>query len=98
GVRRAGTSPAPPYPRRDRLLGPVHRALQLFLDLVQQAFLQLGHADLLDQLDEEPTHDQSACLVVRDAPGLEIEQLLVVETPCGRSVSGSDDLAGLDLQ
>ena len=63
-----------------------------------EALTHGGHGDLLDQLAEEATDDQAAGLVLGDAAGLQIEQLLVVETSGGTGVSGADDLAGLDLQ
>ena len=63
-----------------------------------QPVLHLGHADLVDDVGEEAADDQPARLVLGDAAGLQVEQLLVVE-PAGRAgVTGADDLAGLDLQ
>ena len=58
----------------------------------------VGHGDLGDHLAEEAAHHQPAGLVFGDAAGLQVEQLLVVETAGGAGVSGADDLAGLDLQ
>ncbi len=57
-----------------------------------------GNADLLDQLVEEAADDQPAGLVLGDAAGLQVEQLLVVEPAGGAGVAGADDLAGLDLE
>ena len=67
-------------------------------DGVCKAFTDGRHSDLLDQLAEEATNDEAAGLVFRDAAGLQVEQLLVVETSGGAGVSGAGDLAGLDLQ
>ena len=41
--------------------------------------LELGRADLLDDLGEEAAHDEAARLVFADAAGHQVEQLLVVE-------------------
>ena len=75
--------------RRDlRQLGRrAHRGLELVLDLAQQPLLELGDTDLLDDLGEEAAHDQAPGLVLRDAPRLQVEQLLVVE-PAGRRWRG----------
>ncbi len=67
-------------------------------DGVGEAFAHRGHGDLLDQLAEEAAHDEAAGLVFGDAAGLQVEQLLVVETSGGAGVPGADDLAGLDLE
>ena len=74
-------------PRRARPRSPCHEAV-----------LQLGHADLVDDAGEEAAHDEAAGLVLGDAAGHEVEQLLVVEPAGGRGVAGADDLAGLDLE
>ena len=52
----------------------------------------------LDQVGEEPVHDEPARLDRRDAAALEVEQLLVVEPAGRRGVPGALDLAGLDLE
>ncbi len=57
-----------------------------------------GDRDLGDDFVEETAHDQAAGLILGDAAGAQVEQLLVVETAGGTGVSGADDLAGLDLQ
>ena len=67
-------------------------------DGVGEALAHRGHGDLGDDLAEEAAHHQAAGLVLGDAAGPQVEQLLVVETSGGAGVSGADDLAGLDLQ
>ncbi len=57
-----------------------------------------GTRDLGDDLAEEAAHHQAAGLLLGDSAGLQVEQLLVVETAGGAGMSGADDLAGLDLQ
>jgi hypothetical protein len=58
-----------------------------------QAIAQLRDGDLGDDLAEEAADHQSAGLVLGDAAGLQVEQLLIVETSGGTGVSGADDLA-----
>ena len=53
---------------------------------------------LSQQLGEEAAHHELAGLGLGDAPGHQVEQLLVVEAAGGAGVAGADDLAGLDLQ
>ncbi len=51
-----------------------------------------------DDVGEEAAHDQPPRLVLGDAAGLQVEQLLVVEPAGGAGVAGADDLTGLDLE
>src|SRR5262245_24005154 len=71
---------------------------QLVLDLGKQAFLDFRHTDPADQLGEEPADHEPPGLVLPDSPGLQIEQLLVVEAAGCARVAGADDLARLDLE
>src|SRR6478609_7513200 len=56
------------------------------------------HAELQQHLTEEAADDQATGDRLRDTPGEQVEQLLVVEPAGGAGVPGPDDLAGLDLQ
>jgi hypothetical protein len=47
---------------------------------------------------EEAAHHQASGDLGRNTPGLQVEQLLVVETPRRGGVSGALDESGLDLQ
>ena len=73
-------------------------AVELALDRLGQLLLEGGHADLLHDLAEEADHDEATGLVLGDAAGLQVEQLLVVEAPGGARVAGAADVAGLDLE
>ena len=68
------------------------------LDRVAEPLAQRLDRDLVDQLGEEAADHQPARLVLRDAPGHQVEQLLVVEAAGRAGVAGAGDLAGLDLQ
>src|SRR4051812_40182404 len=89
---------------RSRMINSLTRVLlarretQPGLDRGQNAALQVGHADALDDIGEEAPHHQSAGLVLRDPARLQVEQLLVVEPSRGTGVSRTGDLAGLDLE
>ena len=89
--RRARSAIAQPTSLQD-VLG------ELGLDGGEQLLLELGHADLADQVVEEAVHDQAARLVLGDAARAQVEQLLVVEAAGRRRVAGALDLAGLDLE
>ena len=88
---RAGSLEAHPVIRPDVLL-------QLGLDGGDQLLLELGHADLADQVVEEAVHDQAAGLGLLDPARAQVEQLVVVEPTGRRGVAGALDLAGLDLE
>jgi hypothetical protein len=62
------------------------------------ALAQLLDRDLVEQFGEEAAHHQLAGLVLGDATGHQVEQLLVVEAAGRAGVPGADHLAGLDLQ
>src|SRR5262245_19090837 len=53
--------------------------LQLGLERGGEPLLELGRADLLDDLGEEAAHHEPARLVFADAASHQVEQLLVVE-------------------
>ena len=75
------------------------RAGELGLDRgAAAASSSAGDADLLHDLGEEAAHDEAARLVLGDAAGLQVEQLLVVEAAGGAGVAGAGDVAGLDLE
>src|SRR3954454_18342882 len=82
----------------DRLLLEARQRTEAGLDGAHQAVLQLGDADVLDDVGEETPDDQAARGLGVDAPRAEVEQLLVVEAAGGAGVAGADDLTGLDLQ
>src|SRR5918997_5128263 len=82
----------------DRLLVEAGQRTETGLDGAHQPVLQLVDADALDDVGEEATDDEAARGLGVDAPGAEVEQLLVVEAAGGAGVAGADDLAGLDLQ
>src|SRR5690606_31683813 len=65
---------------------------------VEQALLDLGVADLLDDLGEEAEHDETTCLILGDAARLQVEELLVVEAPGGARVACPENVTGLDLE
>src|SRR3954471_6103617 len=71
---------------------------QLVFNRGHEALLDLGDADALDQVGEEPTHDQAAGGPLVDAARHQVEELLVVEAARRGRVSGAGDLAGLDLE
>src|SRR5512143_856409 len=71
---------------------------QLSVDGAHQALLDVGHADLRDEVGEEAAHDHPSRLVLRNAPGLEVEHLLIVEPAGRRRVAGARDLARLDFE
>src|SRR5699024_4680286 len=71
---------------------------ELFLDRGGQAFAHLLDRDGGDDLLEEAAHHELAGLDLGDAARAQIEQLLVVEPPGRAGMSGTGDLAGLDLQ
>src|SRR5680860_1445458 len=72
--------------------------LELSLDRGEQLSLDLGHADLADDVVEETVDDEAPGLILRHAARLQVEQLFVVEATGRRRVPGALDLAGLDLQ
>src|SRR5690606_3586848 len=74
------------------------RRRQLVLERLQQVRLERRLADLLHDLAEEAEHDEPSRLVFVDAARLQVEQLLVVEAPGGRRVTGTLDVTGLDLE
>src|SRR3954469_5445599 len=78
----------------------LHRpaARKLVLDGGHQALLDLGDADALDQVREEPAYDEATRGVLIDAAGHQIEQRLVVEATGRGSVSCPGDLTRLDLE
>src|SRR3954452_5127222 len=82
----------------DRLLVEAGQRAQPPLDGVHQPVLQLGDADVLDDVGEEAADDQPTRGLGVDATGAEVEQLLVIEPAGGARVAGADDLTGLDLQ
>src|SRR3954463_6229220 len=82
----------------DRLLLEARQRTEAGLDGAHQAVLQLGDADVLDDVGEETPDDQAARGLGVDAPRAEVEQLFVVEAAGGAGVAGADDLTGLDLQ
>src|ERR1700712_5702968 len=47
--------------------------LELGLDGRLEPLAQCGHADLRDDLAEEPAHDEPSCLGLRDAAALQVE-------------------------
>src|SRR3954453_15370079 len=63
-----------------------------------EPLLDLGEADALDEVGEEPAYDEASRCALVDAARHQVEQLLVVEAAGGRSVTGSGDLTGLDLE
>src|SRR5699024_2969912 len=70
----------------------------LLLDGGGRAFAHLLDRDGGDDLLEEAAHHELAGLDLGDAARAQIEQLLVVEPPGRAGMSGTGDLAGLDLQ
>src|SRR5438105_13030484 len=82
----------------DRLLVELGQRTEAGLDGVHQPVLQLGDADVLDDVGEEAADDQPTRGLGVDAPRAEVEQLLVVEPAGGARVAGAHDLTGLDLQ
>ena len=60
-------------------------------------FADCGNADFLDEFAEEAAHHKFAGFGFRNATGLQIEQLLIVETTDGRGMSSSDDVAVFDF-
>src|SRR3954454_16104889 len=82
----------------DRLLLEARQRTEAGLDGAHQAVLQLGDADVLDDVGEEIPDDEEARGLGVDAPRAEVEQLLAVEAAGGAGVAGADDLTGLDLQ
>src|SRR3954467_5257767 len=82
----------------DRLLLEGRERTEAGLDGAHQAVLQLGDAEVLDDVGEEPADDEAAGGLGVDPPRAQVEQLLVVEPAGGAGVAGADDLAGLDLQ
>src|SRR6478609_2032971 len=75
-----------------------HRLGELGLDRLEQALLDRGDADLLDELGEEPADHEATRVGLGDAARLQVEELLVVEATGGRGVPGSLDEARLDLE
>ena len=61
-------------------------------------FADCGNADFLDEFAEEASHHKFAGFGFRNATGLQIEQLFIVEAPDGRGMSGPDDVAVFDFQ
>src|SRR3954452_16712931 len=82
----------------DRLLVEAGQRAQPPLDGVHQSVLQLGDADVLDDVGEEAAHDQAPGGLGVDAARAEVEQLRAVEPPGAPAVPAPNDLAGLDLQ
>src|SRR4051794_3519122 len=82
----------------DRLLVESRERTEAGLDGAHQAVLQVGDAEVLDDVGEESPDDQPTSRFRVDAARAEVEQLLVVEPAGGAGVAGADDLAGLDLQ
>src|SRR5215213_865821 len=82
----------------DRLVLEIRQGAQARLDAAHEPVLQLGDADVLDDVGEEAADDEPSRGLGVDAPRAEVEQLLVVEPAGGAGVAGADDLAGLDLQ
>src|SRR6185312_9073526 len=75
------------------------RAVQQFrLDGVLQPGLEFREADLLNDLREEAANDETACLVLRDAASLKVEELLVIEASRRARMARAEDVAGLDLE
>src|SRR4051794_7361670 len=73
-------------------------ASKLVLNRRHEPLLDLGDADALDQVGEEPAYDKASCGPLVDAARHQVEQLLVVEPAgCGR-MSGAGDLSRLDLE
>ena len=71
---------------------------ELALDRLGELLLEGGHADLLHDLAEESDDDEATGLLLGDAAGLQVEQLLVVEATRGARVARAADVAGLDLE
>src|SRR4051794_31505844 len=100
----SGTS-ASAQTRSKAMSGHLHRLLlearqrtEAGLDGAHQAVLQLGDADVLDDVGEETPDDQAARGLGVDAPRAEVEQLLVVEAAGGAGVASAGDLTRLGLQ
>src|SRR5690606_1586903 len=75
-----------------------HGLLELGLDRRHEALLDLGYADLVEKLGEEPADDEATCVHLGNAAGLQVEQLLVVEATGRARVASALDLSGLDLE
>src|SRR3954447_2818420 len=95
---RSARSRRPLVLRRRVEAGRSHGRRQLGLDRGHEPLLDGGDADALDELGEEAADDQPPGLDLRDAAGLQVEELLVVEPAGGAGVARADDLAGLDLE
>src|SRR5437588_4613870 len=78
----------------------LHRpaASELVFDGGHQPLLDLGDADALDQVGEEPAYDEAPGGALVDAARHQVEQLLVVEATGRGRVSRAGDLTGLDLE
>src|SRR5690606_26509879 len=96
--RTRSRGPRPRSPRASRPGSSRLPPVQLLLDRLDDLVADLVHLDALDQLAEEAPHDHAPRVVVGDAAGLEVEQVLVVEPAGRRGVPGAGDLAGEDLQ